>query len=171
MYTLPSGDPATSISLVDGTTARYHPFTTCIYDSGSNVNILSREYCDKTGIQYGHRGGITMMTSSGDQHSTAGRVTAPVHFRLPGCDGDAVNITLELQVVDAPKRSYDILLGTPFMNALATSVDVPTATMRYQPRWLTELDASGPVCSIPITLTTTNPSQEYCDMLAPLRSS
>ena len=167
VYTLPPGDPATSLSLVRADTGTACAYSTCIYDSGSNMNMLSADFCKRQGIQYSKEGAVSMLTSSGSSHTTCGRVTTPVHFTLPGQDSP-VQIALELQVVDTPVHAYDILLGTPFMNALATSVDIPTGTMRYRPKWMQEHDPSGPVCSIPITTTTSNPSAEYIRMLAPL---
>ena len=166
MYYLRSGDPATSLSLLHSVLGTSYPFVRCIYDSGSNLNLISSSYCKQHGIEFDTTEGISMLTSSGAVSKTVGRVSTPLHFSLPNSSGGTVKIRVTLQVVHASVENFDILLGTPFMNAIASWVDVPTSMLCYRPQWHSIRSPAGRL-SIPITTTTDSPDAAYRAAIAP----
>jgi hypothetical protein len=166
VYYLKSGDPASSLSLIHSVLGTSYPFVRCIYDSGSNLNLISASYCKQHKFEYDATDGLSMLTSSGALSETAGRVSTPLHFSLPHKKGAAVKIRLTLQVVDASIENFDILLGTPFMNCTASWVDVPTSTLCYRPHWISTRSPFGRL-SIPITTTTKTPDPVYRAAIAP----
>jgi hypothetical protein len=168
VYSLTSGDPSSSLCLQHEHTGRIYPYRTAIFDSGSNLTIMSAAYCRRVGIQWSTDGGTSMVTSSGQSCPTHGRVTTPLLFTMRKGDGKhEVSVALEVQVVDSGSSTYDVILGTPFMNALATFVHVPTSTLCYYPRWLLHHDQSI-VSSIPIATTTDHPTEAYRRTLEPM---
>jgi hypothetical protein len=166
VYYLQSGDPASSLSLVHSVRGNSFPFVRCIYDSGSNLNLISSSYCKQHGIEYDTTDGINMLTSSGAVSKTVGRVCTPLHFSLPNPSGGTVKLRITLQVVHASVENFDILLGTPFMNAVASWVDVPTSMLCYRPQWHSTRSAAGQL-RIPIITTTDCPDAAYRAAIAP----
>jgi hypothetical protein len=166
VYYLRSGDPASSLSLVHSARDVSFPFVRCIYDSGSNLNLISSSYCKQHGIEYDTTDGINMLTSSGAVSKTVGRVCTPLHFSLPNASGGTVKIRITLQVVHASVENFDILLGTPFMNAVASWVDVPTSMLCYRPQWHSIRSPAGQL-RIPIITTTDSPDAAYRAAIAP----
>jgi hypothetical protein len=101
VYYLKSGDPDSSLSLIHSVLGTSYPFVRCIYDSGSNLNLISASYCKQHKLEYDATDGLSMLTSSGALSDTAGRVSTPLHFSLPHSKGAAVKVRLTLQVVNA----------------------------------------------------------------------
>jgi hypothetical protein len=166
VYYLQSGDPASSLSLLHSEKGTSYPFARCIYDSGSNLNLISSSYCEQHGIEFDPSEGTSMLTSSGAVSKTVGRVCTPLHFSLPNPKGGTVKVRVVFQVVHASADNFDMLLGTPFMNMIASWVDVPSSTLCYRPFWHSARSPDG-CLSIPIVTTTDAPDAAYRNAIAP----
>ena len=142
----------TSLTITHNVTGAILHYDTCIYDSGSTLNMCSSDWVNRHGLTIESANAIQLHTSDGHTATTLGTVSSPIHFTF--CKGHEYehNFTMQLHVVPCSARVYDLLLGVPFINGNATWVDVPTSELVYRP-WYMALQDVSTMHRIPIMTT------------------
>ena len=153
IYTVHTTKPAEGITLESAETGEVlcKPVRTCI-DTGSNMCLLVAPVAEASGIRFATNQGTYMRTSGGGGTNTLGKVTTPVNITLCAGTPHATRIRVPLHVVPGPGRSFELLLGTQFINSLGCVIDAYQSQLIYRPHLLTRGDATT-THSIPLSTT------------------
>jgi hypothetical protein len=138
-----------------------------VYDSGSNLNLVDRDWALRNGLQFDTQATTAMHDSTGAQSHTHATVTSNVYFTVCKGTPHSCSIRIPLLVVDSPSSLYDIILGTQFITGIGSYVETTMGApvMVYRPRWARHQDNS--VChAIPIQAFVDYPTAPYLRMLS-----
>jgi hypothetical protein len=98
IHTLKGGPPLTSLTISHNVTGKVLFYDTCIYDSGSTLNMCSSDWVSRHGLTVNPADAIVLHTSDGHSATTLGSVSSPIHFTF--CKGHKYehNFTMQLHV-------------------------------------------------------------------------
>jgi len=111
-------------------------FNKILYDTGSEVGLMSQRYADANGIKY-VSSGLQVSTSLGGTGSVIGKVDAPVKCVLN--EGTAVSCSTfsaaatQFLVVQGVEHMYDILLSTHCARDWGARPDPVVQLLEYRP--------------------------------------
>ena len=153
----PEGRPSECMFVVspDGT----HRLPRVVYaDSASDCTIIKASVARAYGLRLQELKGRTVhMSMVGGVFSQPTIITGatPMVF---GRGGREMRVTTNLLVVDVEALPYDIILGTPLLQAVGAEIDFKAERMRVFPRWSRFRDASVSLL-VPLCITSKAQSQ------------
>jgi hypothetical protein len=75
-----------------------------------------------------------LTTSSGASFSTAGRLAEPLILVLCAGTPNELKLAVDVHVMDEAQDVYQLLLGTPVINALGAEFSAYTSSLTYRPQ-------------------------------------
>jgi hypothetical protein len=161
VYSLPhDADPATTVCLVSAATGELLSRPVNIVDSGSNMIIVTQAFCNQHNLHYSSHDTTDTTTSSGAVTSTAGKLTTPVDIVLCKGTEHQMSLRLPIHVMGGRHSTFELLLGTPWLNAIGAVLDTLSSTLTYCPHLQCDADTVS-THTIPLLTTTSNPSILY----------
>lgn len=126
-------------------------------DTASDTSIVKKKVAASYGIITEELANRTVhMSTVGGVFSQATIVTKPVTLVF-NQGARELRVHVVFLVVDNDSLPYDIILGTPVLDALGAEVDFKTESLRLFPRWCNFRDCSVSV-SVPLSIKVkTNP--------------
>jgi hypothetical protein len=160
VYSLLHERAEAGVSLVNAATGDLISCPINIVDSGSNMIITTLAFCKQHNLQFSVDDVTSTATSSGAVTSTLGKITTPLDIVLCKGTEHQMSLRLPIHVMGGRHSTFELLLGTPWLNAIGAVLDTLNSTLTYCP--LLQCDANSWIThTIPLTTTTNNPSVLY----------
>jgi hypothetical protein len=97
------------------------------------------DWVERTGLQWQPSSSLKMRTSSGDTFETCGRLAKPLILVLAAGSPHALKVAVDCFVMRGQQDVYDLLVGTPFVNAVGGDISSFSSSFIYRP----QLDVVG----------------------------
>jgi hypothetical protein len=152
LYTFPATRPSNglSVKLASKSNASISAPNT-MYDTGANIQIASKQWCDDNDIQY-QTNTTPINLSNGKQERVVGCIPpGDLAITLKAGTPDELTVSPRIYVMEGVESIYDLLIGTPVMRSWGSVVDPVNATLSYRPFLLTHGDIST-MTSIPMNV-------------------
>jgi hypothetical protein len=127
---------------VAGPNASTVPVPAAMLDTGSEVCIIDKDFCDANNITYGEPAGLQMRTANAQESGVAG-ITGPVKLTV-GKGAQLASLSTQCLVVPGVGRQYTLLVGKAVLKRLNAYVVPDEDLLHYR------TDA-GPSASLPVS--------------------
>ena len=123
-----------------------------ILDTGANVVLASKGWAEKNNIAWQPTGVLKLRTSSGGSFTACGRLSQPLIVVFCAGTRNECKVALDCYVMEDQTDLYELLLGTPLVNAVGGDISSFDSSFIYRPELHKaggdiSLKASVPICT------------------------
>jgi hypothetical protein len=163
VYTFPPGPPPQGLSLratPDGPPLEY---SRAVIDTGANLVLASKQWVLDRKLPWQATGAVSLHTSSGATFCTAGRLSQPLILVLCAGTPAELRVAVDVHIMDEAQDVFQLLLGTPVINALGGDLSSYHSSFVYRPFMRVPGGDSEVLQSIPICTYTMRSSPQYSE--------
>jgi hypothetical protein len=133
VYTFPNGPAPSCIGFRATPDGPSLQTTKAILDTGANIVLGSLAWAERNGLQWQPCSTLKMRTSSGDSFETCGRLSQPLIIVLCAGTPHQMKVAVDCYVMQQQADLYDLLVGTPLVNAVGGEISAFSSTFTYHP--------------------------------------
>ena len=105
-----------------------------ILDTGANVVLASLDWVERNGLEWLPAATLQLRTSSGGTFSACGRLAQPLIVVLCAGTPEELKVAVDCYVMRDQSNLYELLIGTPFVNAVGGEISSFTNSFTYRPQ-------------------------------------
>jgi hypothetical protein len=132
-----------------------------ILDTGANVVLASRAWVEKNGLDWQPTGALKLRTSRGGSFDACGRLAQPLIVVFCAGTPEELKVAVDCYVMANQSDLYELLLGTPLVNAVGGDISSFTSSFIYRPQLHKEGGDASITHSVPICTYTDRAGESY----------
>jgi hypothetical protein len=132
-----------------------------ILDTGANVVLASRQWVERSGLQWQQSKVLQLRTSSGGTFEACGRLSQPLIVVFCAGTPEELKVAVDCHVMTDKTELYELLLGTPLVNAVGGEISSYHSSFIYHPQLHVEGGDTAATHSVPICTYTDRAGAAY----------
>ena len=133
VYSFPAGPSPSSMTFRATSNGPILKTKKAILDTGANLVLASMDWVERNGLLWQPTSTLRMRTSSGASFSACGRLQEPLIIVLCADTPHELKVAVDCYVMQEQTDLYDLLIGTPLLNAVGGSISAFSNTFTYRP--------------------------------------
>ena len=134
VYSFPSGPSPSSMSFRATSHGPLLKTKKAILDTGANLVLASLDWVERNELLWQPTNTLKMRTSSGASFSACGRLQQPLIIVLCANTQHELKVAVDCYVMTEQTDLYDLLIGTPLLNAVGGAISSFDNTFTYRPQ-------------------------------------